>query len=234
MALGDEWHDPRFAAEWDDSGNLRTNPDRWRQLSLLADLLVASGAKHVLDLGIGSAQVESFIHRRHGTFFDRCQVTGIDASDAMLNLARVRLERDNLSNCRLVQADFAMIADIDLAVAPDAVICVQALHEVPHAVKQSVFRWVRRQLSDGRPFLVLDRFVYPRDEWLDEWRVTWNWMRSGVDNDIVEFDEYQRRYRDKADHVASVEDYRQWLAGAGFESVCPYWCFNRALIVARA
>lgn len=230
----DEWHDPGFAANWDETESLRTNPDRQRQLSLLADLIAIGKITHLVDLGIGSAQVESFIHRRYPTFFDHCRVTGIDASNVMLDLARVRLRQENISNCRLARADFASIARVDLVTTPDAVMCVQALHEVTDPVKQLVFQWVREHLPPGRPFLILDRFAYPQAEWLDEWRATWNWMQHGVADDTINFDEYQRRYRDKADHIARVEDYRDWLATAGFRTVCPYWCFNRALIVARA
>ena len=59
-------------------------------------------------------------------------------------------------------------------------------------------------------------------------------MRSKIDANALDFDAYHRRYSAKHDHVASVEDYLGWLADAGFDTVCPYRCFNRALIVARA
>ena len=230
----DDWHDQGFAADWDEAGNLFTNPDRFKQLSLLADLLAASGATHLLDLGIGSAQVESAISRHHPDFFDHCRVTGIDASKAMLDLARQRCEVEKLLGVKLLRGDFSSIDSIDLADPPDAVICVQALHEVAHEVKRSVFAWVHERLPAGRPFYILDRFDYPVGAWLDDWRATWDWMRSTVPEDVLEFDEYHRRYSAKADHIASVEDYRDWLEETGFETLCPYRCFNRALIVARS
>jgi len=230
----DNWNDSRFAAEWDETGNLFTNPDRLAQLSLLADLVAASAATHLLDLGIGSAQVELTIKRQHPKFFDRCRVTGIDASEAMLMLAAQRCEAEKLSVVELIRGDFASIATIDLEKSPDTVICVQALHEVAHDVKQSVFCWVRERLPAGRPFIILDRFDYPAGPWLDDWRAAWNWMRKSVPEEVLDFDEYHRRYRAKDDQVAAVGDYRKWLEAAGFETVCPYLCFNRAMIVARA
>lgn len=233
MRTGDDWHDQEFAADWDQAGNLRTNPDRLRQLSLLADLLAQSGATRLLDLGIGSAQVEAAICRRHPEFFERCRVTGIDASAAMLGLARRRCDAEQLVGVELVRGDFAALDGVELAAAPDAVICVQALHEVPHEVKRALFRWVRERLPAGRPFYILDRFDYAPGAWLDDWRATWNWMRSAVDRDVLEFDEYHRRYRAKDDHVATLAEYRAWLEAAGFETRCPYRCFNRALIAAR-
>jgi len=230
----DDWHNRGFAADWDEAGNLVTNPDRLKQLSLLADLIAASGATQLLDLGIGSAQVESAISRRHPGFFDRCHVTGIDASEAMLELAQQRCAAEKLHCIRLIRGDFLSIDSIELVDSPDAVICVQVLHEVAHEVKRSVFAWVHQRLPPGRPFYILDRFGYPVGAWLDDWRATWNWMRSAVPEDVLEFDEYHRRYRAKADYIASVEDYRAWLEEAGFETLCPYRCFNRAIIIARA
>lgn len=230
----DAWNDPGFAADWDDAGNLLTNPDRLRQLSLLADLVVASGATRLLDLGIGSAQVEAAIARRHPGFLDRCHVTGIDASAAMLDLARQRCERDGLSNVDLVRADFTSIASLELEAPPDAIICVQALHEVTDEVKRAVINRARAWLPPGRPFLILDRFAYPAGNWLDDWRATWDWLRADAPADVMEFDEYHRRYSAKTDHVSTVEACQDWLDEAGFESTCPYRCFNRAMIVARA
>lgn len=229
----DDWHDRRFAVDWDEDGNLFTNPDRLKQLSLLADLLAASGVTHLLDLGIGSAQVESAISRRHPGFFDHCRVTGIDASEAMLELARQRCNTEELPGIELVQGDFSTIDSIDLVDSLDAVICIQALHEVAHEVKRAVFSWVYQRLPAGCPFFILDRFDYPAGVWFDDWRATWNWMRSAVSEEVVEFDEYHRLYRAKTDHLASVEDYRGWLEETGFETLCPYRCFNRALVIAR-
>ena len=59
-------------------------------------------------------------------------------------------------------------------------------------------------------------------------------MSLALPQDVLDFDEYHRRYRANKDYVASVDAYRAWLAEAGFETQCPYRCFNRALIVARA
>ena len=230
----DDWHDRRFAEDWDEAGNLSTNPDRLHQLSLLADLLAGGGHSRLLDLGIGSARVESAIERLHPGFLERCRVIGIDASDAMLALARRRCDDESLPGIELMQGDFARLDEIELPERPDAVICVQARHEVTHEVKSAVFSWVHDLLPAGAPFYILDRFEYPAGAWLDDWRSIWDWMRSAHSGEVLNFGEYHRRYSAKQDHVASVENYRDWLEAAGFETVCPYLCFNRALIAARA
>ncbi|MEM7208043.1 MAG: class I SAM-dependent methyltransferase [Pseudomonadota bacterium] len=229
----DAWHEEGFAASWSDADNIHTNPDRLNQLSLLADLLAASNPRHLLDLGIGSALVEAAIHNQHPSFFDHCRVTGIDASKAMLALAETTLKNRHIAGIKLHCTDFSDLARFDLNTAPDAVICVQALHEVPDEIKQSVFEWVYSVLPSGRPFFILDRFVYPDDPWMKDWDAIWNWMRARVREDVLEFSEYHPRYQQKTDAISSVEQYQSWLEAHGFRTVCPYRCFNRALIIAR-
>ena len=134
----------------------------------------------------------------------------------------------------LKRCDFSQLETLNRRPEPDTVICVQALHEVTDDIKRSVFARVHDMLAPGRPFYILDRFAYPEGEWMDDWRANWNWMRYRAGGDVLDFDRYHARYRDKTDHVATLENYREWLAEAGFRTVCPYRSFNRALIVARA
>lgn len=232
----DNWPDLEFAKRWDESDHARTNPDRQRHLSLLADLLVSEDPRSLLDLGIGSAQVEQVINERHPGFLDTCRVTGVDASDAMLSLARQRLQEWNSVDVSFIQADLIKIKELNLAETFDAIICVQMLHEVAHATKKEIFGWARHRLSPGGSFFILDRFDYPGGQWLHPWRVIWDWMRSDLNGspEAIEFAEYHERYRNKEDHTASIEAYCDWLNDARFQTICPYQCFNRALIMAKA
>ncbi len=229
----DAWGNKTFAAAWDDAGNARTNPDRARQLALVADLVAATRAARLLDLGIGSAQLESVIARRHGGFLDRCRVTGVDSSAAMLDLATRRCELEGLPNVELRMGDFARLEDLALDEGPDTVVCVQALHEVTDASKRRAFAQVAGLMRPGGSFYIADRFRYPGASWLDDWRATWDWMREGVDTEVMDFDSYHYQYSRKTDYVASVDDYLQWLRDVGLEAHCVYRSFNRAVIAAR-
>ena len=229
----DAWHDSGFARNWDESSNLQTNPDRLRQLTLVADLVAAANPDCLLDLGVGSAQVEFVIRQRHLEFFNRCHVIGIDASAAMLSLAQERCESEGLSNVEFIEGDFKSLESLQLSRKPDAAICVQALHEVPHAVKQAVFKRVHDWLPPGAPFYILDRFAYSDTPWGDDWKAVWNWMSSQVSGKVIGFEEYHDRYSAKTDHIASVQEYRTWLEAEGFDTLCPYQSFNRAMIIAR-
>ena len=44
----DAWHDSGFARNWDESSNLQTNPDRLRQLTLVADLVAAANPEFLI------------------------------------------------------------------------------------------------------------------------------------------------------------------------------------------
>ena len=59
-------------------------------------------------------------------------------------------------------------------------------------------------------------------------------MRDAVQEDVLDFESYHHRYSNKTDYISTVEKYREWLESAGFQTQCPYLCFNRALIVARS
>ena len=59
-------------------------------------------------------------------------------------------------------------------------------------------------------------------------------MRQKADGEVLDFDTYHRSYQDKTDHVTTLDNYLTWLQAAGFDAICPYFSFNRALIIARA
>ncbi len=229
----DAWVDQDFASAWDDAGNVRTNPDRRRQLALVADLVAASGARRVLDLGIGSAQLESVLNQRHPELSRNCRVTGVDSSPAMLELASRRMVEEGLADIDLVKGDLTRPGRLPLLDTPDTVVCLQVLHELPDAAKRDVFQWITTVLPPGRPFYLADRFDYPEGAWLDDWRTTWNWMRAESGRDVLDFETYHRTYRAKTDCVTSLRNYLEWLGEAGFEARCLYRSFNRAIIAAR-
>lgn len=230
--MKDEWQDGSFAEQWDSEGALRTNPDRPEQLDLLVSLLAGehrSGDK-ILDLGSGSGQVEELLfHRLPDTL-----VVGVDFSAAMIALAERRLAVHE-SRFVPILGDFATL---EAAMLPHReyrfIICVQALHEVPHAIKRRVFSFARSVLDSRGAFYVLDRFRYDADEFGADYRVIWERLnrRAGIAHPMS-FQAYDAQYSAKQDHVAEVEEYCHWLAEADFHAACLWRHYNRALIAAR-
>ena len=231
--MRDAWHDEGFARRWDTEDAVRTNPEREAQIALLVALVAescADGAR-LLDLGVGSGLVEEALFER----LPDIQVVGIDHSEVMLEQARTRHRAR--TNLHLVTGGFEALDSFDARGIPgppfDFVICVQALHEVTHEVKQSVFDFVRRHIAPRGLFLVLDRFDYEPIALAAEYRCIWNRLNEHPRGAPLSFEEYRTRYEAKTDHVGNVEDYLGWMRDAGFNAACLYHHFNRALIAAR-
>lgn len=236
--MRDAWHDEGFARHWDTEDAVRTNPDREAQIALLVALVAESfrDGYRLLDLGIGSGLVEEALFER----LPDIEVVGIDRSEAMLAQARTRYR--GRANLRLVDGGFEDLDSVDardgLGPPFEFVICVQALHEVPHEVKRSVFSFVHRRIAPQGLFLVLDRFDYEPFALAPEYRCIWNRLNQCAPEERprgapLSFEEYRTRYEAKTDHVGSVEDYLGWIRDAGFHAACLYHLFNRALIAAR-
>ena len=90
----DEWGDDAFARAWTNEGGVsRTNPDRERQLRLLAGMVASrySEGDLVLSLGCGSGLCSRAVLaqlRGGGAVGGKPRIVGVDASAAMLKMAR--------------------------------------------------------------------------------------------------------------------------------------------------
>lgn len=234
----DAWESESFAADWDETNNLTTNPDRLQQLRLLSRLIVGvcRSPSHILDLGIGSALLETFIARENPEFFNEQHVLGLDSSEAMLTLARSRLEAAKLDSAvQLRQIDFANLHTSDVSKQFDCIICVQALHEVSHETKQSLFQWCAKHLAADGVFYIADRFIYDQVRFEREHETLWEMMGAElpVSQPYLSFATYEQKYNAKQDHIANTSDYRRWLLAANFASTVLYQKFNRCIIAAR-
>ena len=186
----DEWGDDAFARAWTrDGGVTRTNPDRERQLRLLAGMVAGrhSAGDLALSLGCGSGLCSAAVLgqlRRAGVAADAAApaIVGVDASAAMLGLAR-EIAGPGLA---AFKCTFGALRGLDgahglLAFAfgggeaagylarrlreprPFAsAFSVQALHEAPDDEKLDACRFAHRHLRAGAPLYVLDRFVLDR------------------------------------------------------------------------
>lgn len=73
---------------------------RYRQQTVAA--LELCPGDHVVELGCGTGLNFSYVQQRIGT---QGKIIGVDLTDAMLDVARVRIVRERWSNVELVQAD---------------------------------------------------------------------------------------------------------------------------------
>ena len=177
----EDWTDPETAKTWDADQTTR-NPTRVEQLDILLSVLEdeyqAGGA--ILDVGMGSGIVEEMIFRR----IPEAYVVGLDSSEAMVSLARERLEPYR-GRYAVVMHD---IRDIDNVQLPDrqytAAISVQVIHNVADEYKRPIFSWLYRVLEPGGLFLLLDRMAVDTPSLFGAYGSLWDRMER-VYEDII-------------------------------------------------
>lgn len=226
----DRWNDSDFAIRWDQT-SLQGNPTRTEQLDILISLIadIYREGKTILDMGIGSGLVEEQLFTR----IAGVEVIGVDASPAMLDLAKQRLTVFT-DRCTLIQHDFAEITKLILpARLYQVVISVQALHHLPHQEQRAVIQFVADLLPSNGVFLLMDRIALDADHFADLYRSMWkrlervSTVKSGWSEDY-----FFQRLSQKNDHVASLEEQLTWLREAGLSATCLHLHLNRALVVA--
>lgn len=106
----------------------------------------ASGARRVLDVGIGTATLSRRLYE------DGVEVTGIDFSAEMLAIARRKLP-----GARLIQHDFSrgLPAGLDGELF-DAIICTYAIHHLTDERKPEFIRELLGHLAPGGELLLGD------------------------------------------------------------------------------
>ena len=227
----DRWNDSDFAIQWDQT-SLQGNPTRVEQLDILISLIadIYRQGSTLLDLGIGSGLVEEQLFARVAGV----EVVGVDASPAMLDLAKQRLAAFE-DRCTLIQHDFAGITELALPAKPyQIVMSVQALHHLPHQEQRAVVRSVADLLPSGGVFLLMDRVALDADHFAALYRAMWRRLErvSKVKSGWSE-DYFLERLTQKGDHVASLEEQMTWLREAEFSAVtCLHLHLNRALVAA--
>jgi len=158
------------AAAWAEAANLK-RPWRADFFGAIVEELRSLGRRSlsVLELGSGPGYLAEAVIRA----LPDAEYTLLDVSTPMQDLARARLGRD--TNARFVVADFRS-GDWTENLGPfDAVLTVQAVHELRHKDRAiGLHKAVGRLLSSGGMYLVCDHVVGPggmtnRDLYMTAW-----------------------------------------------------------------
>jgi len=148
-------------ADWDEMRALDL-PAQAVESSLLAHL-PASGLGRLVDIGTGTGRLLELLAPRVDSGI------GIDASKAMLALARARLAREGLSHCSVRQADMYRLPLADASC--DLAVMQMVLHyaEDPDgAIAEAV-----RVLRPGGRLLVIDLLAHKRHEIVQRFAHRW-------------------------------------------------------------
>ena len=230
----EDWTDPEVARKWD-ADNTSYNPMRLEQLDMLFSVLEDEyrQGSAVLDIGMGSGQVEEMLFKR----VPGIRIVGTDFSEAMLALAKARLEpyadRYEVVRQDLRKAQEAELPKYDYSVA----FSVQVIHNVAHEFKKEAFAFVYEALMEGGLFLLLDRIRVSTPSLFGAYGSMWDRLGSHVGAYHREgntFEEHEVSVSRRGDLPATLEEHLDWLREAGFSEVAVLSLYgNRALFAAR-
>jgi ubiquinone/menaquinone biosynthesis C-methylase UbiE len=184
----------------------------------------------ILDIGMGSGQVEESIFQR----IPDARIVGVDSSQAMLDIAAERL-RVYSDRYTAIRHD---LREIDALEVPDTsyrwVISSQVLHEVPHSAQRAVFSFVASVLPQSGTFLYADRVTIDPDHFHDAYGAVWDGWKAKSPQLVGEsFEEFFEQYRAKVDYTATLEQSISWLRDAGLRATPVHLQLNRFLIAAE-
>jgi SAM-dependent methyltransferase len=203
-------------------------PDRPRQLDVLLRVLrfAPRPPGRVLDLGAGDALLLAAVLEAYP------QASGIalDFSPLMLEQARARLAPLG-GRAAVVEADLGSPAWRDAAPGPfDAVVSGFAIHHLPDARKQTLYREIAAVLPAGGVFINSEHVASatPRLEELFEDAMSEHlWQRRRERGEEVSREQVHRDFLDRPDRAANllapVEEQCRWLRDAGFRDVDCFW-----------
>ncbi len=233
-----DWEDPELAQKWSENPTAQ-NPLRAEILDLLLTILEAEfqPGKTILDLGYGSGIVEALIFQRIAT----AQVVGIDRSDAMMKLAKERLQefpfqliglKHNLRHLHTLLGPQSPLPKQEYQVA----ISVQALHHLTPDEHQMVYLTLHDILEPNGLFLLADRVKVEQSSLFGTYQTLWNRLTQQYETHFDEgttFEEHQKMLRERGDYPLTVAQHLEFLKAANFDAECVFKHTNRALIVAR-
>lgn len=226
--MSDRWFDPEFVKEWD-RRRLEGNATRAEQVDLLLAILAENyqPGKTILDLGMGSGQIEAALLERRAD----AKVVGMDYSAAMLELARQRLKPYS-KQVVLLQQDLSALRQSDLPAREyQAAIAIQFLHHLTHEQKRLLFRCIHTTLLEGGLFLIVDRIAIEAVALECLYRPVWDRRECGASlKRSWSVEHSSERSEHKDDFPATLEQLLTWLRQTGFRADCLHLHLDRALI----
>lgn len=231
MITKDDWKNREFAKHWD-MDPVSTFNVRNEQLDILVSVLADGyrGEACILDIGMGSGQVEELIFKR----LPQARIVGVDYSSAMLEMADKRL-LPYKDRYEIIQHDLRELSSLELNHHDfQYVITSQVLHELPHDNKKTLFTFVHSLLAQDGTFLIADRTSLNSRYLFKTYESIWSrWAQNVSVNNDESFNEFYQRYEMKEDFPATLDEYLLWIREAGFDAECLHLHLNRMLIGAQ-
>ena len=226
-----KWLDEEFVWRWDQT-ILTGNPMRSEQIDLLLSILETTCKPDatVLDVGMGSGQIEEQLLRR----MPKATVVGVDFSRPMLDLAARRLGefRDRI---KLIEHDYNDLRSLDLAPGGfDAGICFDVIHHAREAKKSEMFKYFFDGLVRGGLLFYGDKVVVDADNFGGVYKAAWERLenrsvvKSGWDGE-----RYLDHVKKHTGHSMDIAAQIALVQSTGFLCSCLYLHLDRALFVCK-
>lgn len=225
--MKDNWHDPQFATDWDETSAV-TNPVRIALLELLTAIVSDNyiEGRYILDLACGSGLVEKQIIQK----LPNAKFVGVDASGIMLAKARERISKDQLIT---ISHNLDKINNLSIPLVEYQVAITSfALHEISAESKKQIFQFIYNNLTNNGFYILVDRFKIDAKNLKIAYSSYWN---KGVHPEwkgSLTFEEYTTKMLAKDDSPDTLEDQLRWLRDIGFKADCLQLQLDRALVFA--
>ena len=215
--MANPWLDADFAARWEARITKEGGPFRERPLDVLARLAVVSRPRRILELGIGTGRVAHELLEQ----LPDAEYVGLDASAAMLDLAR-----DRVPQVRLVEADLLHEWRTRVGGPFDLVVTAQTIHHVEGTGKRDVFQQAYAVLAPGGRILLAERLAV-EPELFAHYLALWQRTRKQLGLDPLpadwSYDLYLERLAESGDVPDRLGTHLDWLRGCGFDPVVTWW-----------
>lgn len=230
-----DFKDQQTAQQWDADTRFY-NPTRPEQLDMLLSIIEAEykPGQIILDLGFGSGLVEEMIFKR----IPGARVVGVDASQAMMQLAHGRLQ-PYASQYNAVEHDLRDLKTlpVDIGKFP-FIISIQALHHLTDSEMQAAYASIHELLSPGGLFLLLDRVAIDKPALYSLYQAIWRWQDQHYDSRVADhegatFPDYLNSLQDRADIPLSLERHLALMSAAGLHGAVLHAHGIRVLFAAR-
>ena len=208
-------HFEKEAAEFDQI-MLMLSPYYPQMVDAVVSMALAKvkGPARVLDLGCGSGNISAQMLAKN----DQLQITCLDISDNMLDLARNRL-----SSFKIIDYINAKVEDYAFDGVYDVVISSLALHHVQEdSVKQEMYKRIYSCLNEGGAFFNADITTTDDPHWQEVYTQKWkDFMLKSVSLDEIENKWVPRHEEyDSPKHLTNELD---MLKQAGFKQTDVAW-----------
>ncbi len=174
--------------------------ETWRKEAV--KLLNLERGDLVVDMGCGTGLNFALVQEAIGP---EGRIIGVDLTDAMLDLARLRVAEHGWKNVELVQSD---ATQYEFPTQVDGIISTFALTFVPDC--ERVIQNGCRALAPGRQLVVLD-MAWPTGWWLGWQRLLFFLPIYGITPDVVQRRPWQTVWRTMEGHLVDVVRKQFWM-----------------------